>query len=108
MELLPGIDLGELLSRNACRPFDAARDGLGASNLIIVVGIKAVDVAQAIGGLGLGNVVSAQCYLEDPQNYAQFNEIYKEFFPQRRPARTTIGVPNPSAPARAVRPIRWT
>ncbi len=31
------------------RVANAARDGLGASNLIIVVGIKAVEVAQAIG-----------------------------------------------------------
>ncbi len=47
-----------------------------------------------VGGLDLSNVVAAQCYLEDPQNYAKFNEVYGEFFPKRPPARTTLGVPN--------------
>ncbi len=54
------------------------------------------EVAKSlkVGGLDLSNVVAAQCYLEDPQNYAKFNEVYGEFFPQRPPARTTLGVPN--------------
>jgi 2-iminobutanoate/2-iminopropanoate deaminase len=47
-----------------------------------------------VGGLNLSNVVAAQCYLEDPENYAKFNEVYGEFFPNRPPARTTLGVPN--------------
>jgi reactive intermediate/imine deaminase len=53
-----------------------------------------VQKTLKVGGLDLNNIVSAQCYLEDPQNYAKFNEIYGEYFPQRPPARTTLGVPN--------------
>jgi enamine deaminase RidA (YjgF/YER057c/UK114 family) len=53
-----------------------------------------VEKALKVAGLDLSNVVSAQCYLEDADRYAQFNEIYKEFFPGRPPARTTLGVPN--------------
>jgi len=47
-----------------------------------------------VGGLDLSHVVAAHCYLEDPQNYVKFNEVYGEFFPKRPPARTTLGVPN--------------
>jgi len=45
-------------------------------------------------GLDLENVVTANCYLEDWENYKLFNEIYGEFFPKDPPARTTLGVPN--------------
>ncbi len=53
-----------------------------------------VEKTLKLGGLDLSNVVSASCYLEDPQHYAKFNEVYAEFFPNRPPARTTLGVPN--------------
>jgi reactive intermediate/imine deaminase len=53
-----------------------------------------VEKTLKVGGLNLSHVVAASCYLEDPQNYAKFNEVYAEFFPNRPPARTTLGVPN--------------
>jgi reactive intermediate/imine deaminase len=56
--------------------------------------IAEVEKTLKVGGLGLNNVVSASCYLEDPQYYDKFNEVYGEFFPKRPPARTTLGVPN--------------
>ncbi len=45
-------------------------------------------------GLGLSHVVQCRCYLtEFERDYATFNEIYQSYFPpDRRPARTTIGV----------------
>jgi enamine deaminase RidA (YjgF/YER057c/UK114 family) len=53
-----------------------------------------VEKSLKVGGLDLSNIVSAQCYLEDPQNFSKFNEVYGEFFRTRPPARTTLGVPN--------------
>jgi enamine deaminase RidA (YjgF/YER057c/UK114 family) len=53
-----------------------------------------VEKTLKVAGMDLSNVVSAQCYLEDPQNYDKFNEVYAEYFPKRPPARTTLGVPN--------------
>lgn len=45
-------------------------------------------------GLGLEHVVCARCFLTHfYEDYAAFNAIYAEFFPEnRRPARTCIGV----------------
>lgn len=45
-------------------------------------------------GLDLGHVVQCRCYLTRfERDYAAFNEIYQSFFPpDRRPARTTVGV----------------
>ena len=53
-----------------------------------------IEKTLKVAGLDLSNVVSAQCYLEDPQNFSKFNEVYSEFFRTRPPARTTLGVPN--------------
>lgn len=45
-------------------------------------------------GLGLEHVLQCRCYLtEFERDYAVFNEVYQTYFPpDRRPARTTIGV----------------
>jgi reactive intermediate/imine deaminase len=45
-------------------------------------------------GLDLGHVLQCRCYLtEFERDYAAFNEVYQGYFPpDRRPARTTIGV----------------
>ncbi|MFN3259069.1 MAG: RidA family protein [Pikeienuella sp.] len=45
-------------------------------------------------GLGLAHVLQCRCYLtEFERDFAAFNEVYQGYFPpDRRPARTTIGV----------------
>lgn len=55
------------------------------SNLVVVLSAL---------GLGLEHVVSARCFLTYfEEDYAPFNRIYAEYFPEgRRPARTCIGV----------------
>jgi reactive intermediate/imine deaminase len=56
--------------------------------------LREVEKTLKVGGLDLSNVVACYCYLEEPSYYTRFNEVYKEFFPTRPPARTTLGVPN--------------
>ena len=45
-------------------------------------------------GLDLSDVVQCRCFLtEFERDYAEFNEVYKGYFPPNRlPARTTVGV----------------
>ena len=45
-------------------------------------------------GLDLSHVLQCRCFLaEFERDYAEFNETYQSYFPpDRRPARTTIGV----------------
>ena len=45
-------------------------------------------------GLGLSHVLQCRCYLTAfERDFAAFNEVYQGYFPpDRRPARTTIGV----------------
>jgi 2-aminomuconate deaminase len=51
-------------------------------------------------GLGLENLVDLTVFLVDMKDYAEFNQVYNEYFkdPSKGPARTTIAVhqlPNP-------------
>ncbi|HOJ33687.1 MAG TPA: Rid family detoxifying hydrolase [Candidatus Hydrogenedentes bacterium] len=41
-------------------------------------------------GTSLEHVVKVTAFLSDMDNFAQFNTIYKEFFPAHYPARTCI------------------
>lgn len=42
-------------------------------------------------GSGFDEVVKVNAYLTDLTRFARFNEVYKEFFAQDPPARTTVG-----------------
>ena len=42
-------------------------------------------------GSGLGDVVKVNAYVTDLTRFGRFNEVYREFFAQDPPARTTVG-----------------
>lgn len=42
-------------------------------------------------GADMKDVVKVNAYLSDLTRFAEYNTIYKEFFPSEPPARTTIG-----------------
>ena len=45
------------------------------------------------------DVVSVQVYLTDMELFPRMNAVYTTFFPEPRPARTTVGVTKLAAPA---------
>ncbi len=42
------------------------------------------------GGASMGHVVKATVHLTDLKNFQGFNEVYKEFFSEPYPVRTTV------------------
>lgn len=42
-------------------------------------------------GLSLADAVKITTYLADMSRFKEYNEIYREFFPNEPPARTTVG-----------------
>lgn len=46
-------------------------------------------VAEAAGGT-LASAVKVNAYLRDMADFAIFNAVYREYFPEPRPARTTV------------------
>jgi len=59
--------------------------------------LKNVQSVLEAGGSSLDNVVKTTCFLADINDFAAFNEVYQEFFPADRPARSTVqvGLPSP-------------
>jgi 2-iminobutanoate/2-iminopropanoate deaminase len=51
-------------------------------------------------GMDFQDVISVQVYLTDMDSFAAMNEIYRTYFPEPRPARTTVGVAKLSGNAR--------
>jgi 2-iminobutanoate/2-iminopropanoate deaminase len=43
-------------------------------------------------GAGLENVVKTTCFLDDMNDFAQFNAVYAEFFTNSPPARSCVAV----------------
>ena len=43
-------------------------------------------------GLGFADVVKTTCFLIDMADFQAFNEVYKRFFPEPYPARSTVAV----------------
>ena len=51
--------------------------------------VNLAAVAEAAGG-SLADAVRVGVYLRNMENFASMNELYREFFPEPLPARTTI------------------
>ena len=66
-------------------------DGIEAQTRRVMENLR---IVLAGVGLGLEHVAQCRCYLTHfERDYAEFNSIYRSFFPpDRLPARTTIGV----------------
>ena len=41
-------------------------------------------------GLGFGDVVKVNCFIADWDDFAEFNELYAEYFTEPYPVRTTV------------------
>jgi len=52
--------------------------------------LKNIGAVLAEAGCDFSNVVKSTCFITDAANFASFNEVYREFFPQPFPARSTI------------------
>ncbi len=52
------------------------------------------NIEIILNGLGLGfnNVVKANVYLKNMEDFAEMNEVYAKVFGEHKPARTTIAV----------------
>ena len=52
--------------------------------------IEAVKRVLAAAGCSLDDVVKVTTYLEDVRDFARYNAVFKDYFPEGRLARTTV------------------
>ena len=65
--------------------------------------LKGLSAVLAAAGLSMGDVVKANVFLTDMNDFAAMNKVYETFFAAPYPARSTIGVT--ALPGGAVTPI---
>ena len=54
--------------------------------------LKNLTAIVEAGGSTLSNIVKTTVYLADLSDFAAFNRVYQEYFPQNPPARATVQV----------------
>ena len=54
--------------------------------------LENVGARLRAAGLDFGDVVKATVYLTDMDDFAGYNEVYREYFPVDPPVRATVGV----------------
>ena len=88
------IKWGNMLFTSGQLPLDpgsgqVVEGGIKAQTRQALENLKQVLVA---GAAGLGNVVKTTCFLDDMNDFAQFNEVYAEYFKDNPPARSCVAV----------------
>jgi len=83
---------GRLIYTASQGPLDPATGkeppgGISAEARQALQNIRAI--VEGCGG-SLANAVKVQLFLRDMKDFDAVNEVYKDFFPEPRPARTTI------------------
>jgi len=88
------IRAGEFLFTSGQIPMDPAsgelvQGGIKEQARQVMANLKAVLEA---GGSDFSKVVKSTVFLDDLKNFGAFNEVYAEYFPGDRPARSTFQV----------------
>ena len=87
------VKYGDLLFVSGQVPFNRATgkisDGIEEQTRQSLENLKAILTAA---GTGLNNVLKTTVFLKNMDDFAAMNGIYKEYFPQDPPARSTLEV----------------
>lgn len=88
------IEAGDFVYLSGQTPLDPATGKLvqadiGAETRQCLENLKAVLTA---GGLTLAHVVKANVFLTDMGDFTAMNDVYKTYFPEPYPARSTVAV----------------
>ncbi|HVA88670.1 MAG TPA: Rid family detoxifying hydrolase [Chloroflexota bacterium] len=65
----------------------AAEGGVREQTRQVLINLRTVLEAA---GTDLAHVLKTTCFLTDINDFAAFNEVYREFFPSNPPARSTV------------------
>jgi len=88
------IKSGNMLFTSGQIPLDphsgeVVQGGIRAQTKQALENLKEVLIT---GGADLGNVVKTTCFLDDMNDFAQFNEVYAEYFKDNPPGRSCVAV----------------
>jgi 2-iminobutanoate/2-iminopropanoate deaminase len=88
----PGIKYDDLIFTSGQVPFDIQGNLVGKGDIKkqteqTLLNLEAV---LRVGGARLNDVLKVNVYLREPSHFKDMNEVYRKFFREPLPARTTI------------------
>ena len=88
----PGIRAGDFLFVSGQGPLDPATGTIVGGTIEEQVRrtLENVRAVLEAGGATMADCVKVQVHLADIRDFARFNAVYAEFFPDPKPARTTV------------------
>ena len=89
----PGIKIGNWLFTSGQGPFDPATKSIPENfeKQVRLTLMNMKGIIEAAGG-SMDNIVKTTVFLKDMDNFTKMNQIYKEFFSTKPPARSCIEV----------------
>jgi 2-iminobutanoate/2-iminopropanoate deaminase len=90
----PAIRAGDFVFVSGQGPIDPATDQFSYGDIQHETRVTLNNVKRILeaAGASLADVVKVNVYLKHGEHFAAMNEVYKEFFGEQRPTRTTVAV----------------
>jgi len=90
----PAVIAGDFIYVSGQGPVDPATNQLSYGDIRHETRLTLTNVQRilAAAGASMADVVKCNVYLRDGNDFADMNEVYREFFGDQRPARTTVAV----------------
>jgi 2-iminobutanoate/2-iminopropanoate deaminase len=88
----PAVRAGDFIFVSGQGPVDPLTDKLAQGDIAEQTRVTLRNIRTILDACGatLDDVVKCSVFLKDAGDFKQMNEVYAEFFPAGRPARTTI------------------
>ena len=88
----PAVRAGDFIFVSGQGPVDPVTDKIAPGGIKDQTRVTLNNVRTILQACGatLDDVVKCSVFLKDAGEFKQMNEVYAEFFPANRPARTTI------------------
>jgi 2-iminobutanoate/2-iminopropanoate deaminase len=88
----PAVRAGDFIFVSGQGPVDPLTDKLSPGDIRHQTWVTLTNLRVILEACGakLSDVVKCSVFLKDASEFKAMNEVYAEFFPQDRPARTTI------------------